>query len=521
MSLNEIFKKYRFTLAVSALTQEIQELPVTFYSYDVNTAKQEIVVNKDGQALPLTLASEVILVFKLNKAKVWVPIQIKDRVKGLLDFVIPDNLLGYSGEVLAGVFIRWNNGQSVDVGYFRFRMAKSLIDEDIEEIEGIYIPKFDELYERVMNQMDAIQERIEAGDFVSRNDYNQLPVRRRIQVTDWDALDNTVLGLRQGESAMVYANISALNSPWGGVNSVAGIAFLTASGQDNIAVEVYRSSNITLSDRKAMRFRGSSGWGEWKYGADTATRLQTPRTINDVAFDGTTNITVTADPTTTRIEANADLNSILTPGNYNNPLIVEATTIANTPLNEAFSLQVIRHGGNDRQACTQIFTNFQNQNSNFRRFIRNQNGAVWGPWFEIPLTVGTARTFDISVTRANQLSTARAITIGHASKTFDGSVNVSWSLSEIGISTEGDNQRGGSRIGNLIKNFGWIEVDDDGIFTVNFRIPYTTGAPSLILSSSHSTSWEMTSSTNTGFSIRALLFSNIRPVLISYQAEGI
>jgi len=286
-------------------------------------------------------------------------------------------------------------------------------------------------------QVDLLKAQIEMNDIVTQDEFNQLPVRRRIQVTDWDALDNTVLGLRHGESVMVYADTGSLNSPWGGINSMAGIAYLTSNNGDHIAIEVYRSSNTVTRDRKAMRFRGFNGWGEWKYGADTATRLQTPRTINGVAFDGSTNITVTADPTTTRIAANADLNSILTPGNYNNPLIAEATTIANTPLNEAFSLQVIRHGANDSSAGTQIFTNFQNQNSNFRRFIRNRNGAVWGPWFELPMTMGTARTYDMSVTRADQLAVPRNIVLNgdmSGNAWFDGSgdVNIRTTLDRQG-----------------------------------------------------------------------------------------
>ena len=196
--------------------------------------------------------------------------------------------------------------------------------------------------------------------------------------------------------------------------------------------------------------------------AATATRLQTARQINGVNFDGSANITITANPTTTRLAANANLNDIVTPGNYNNPLSAEAATIGNTPTNEAFSLQVIRHGGNDANAVTQIFTNFQNENSNFRRFMRNRNGIAWGAWFELPFSAGTARTFDMNVTRASQLTTARTIngtsfngtanittanwgtgrniTIGNHTVTgFNGSGNLAMTLAQIGAAPTSHN----------------------------------------------------------------------------------
>jgi len=324
-------------------------------------------------------------------------------------------------------------------------------------------------------------ERQDWNSRVTQNTFNDLPIRRRIQVTDWDALDNTVLGLRHGESVMVYADIGSLNSPWNGINSMSGHAYLTSNNGDHIAIEVYRSSNTVTRDRKAMRFRGFNGWGEWKYGADTATRLQTPRTINDVAFDGTTNITVTANPTTTRLTVNTNLNDVLTPGNYNCPLIDEATTMPNTPLNEAFSLQVIRHGGNVREACTQIFTTYHESSGRIRRFIRNQNGTVWGAWFELPIAVGAVRTYDMSVTRANQLATERTITIGNTSKIFNGSADVNWSINEIlGLIANGNADAGSARIGNLLINWGTATLRFVGTQTgyyeglVEFRESYTS-----------------------------------------------
>lgn len=56
----------------------------------------------------------------------------------------------------------------------------------------------------------------------------------------------------------------------------------------------------------------------------------------------------------------------------------------------------------------------------------NENGAI-----------SATGGFNGNATSASKLTTARTLTIGNTGKTFDGSANVSWSLSEIGAATSG------------------------------------------------------------------------------------
>lgn len=114
----------------------------------------------------------------------------------------------------------------------------------------------------------------------------------------------------------------------------------------------------------------------------TATALQNPRTINGVSFDGTADITVTAQPSYVSIPAGVDLDAYRTHGYYHCASNANAQNIANTPVNIAFSLQVIYNGANN--GVTQIFQTYQVLAGGMARYIRGYELQVgWGPWTKI------------------------------------------------------------------------------------------------------------------------------------------
>lgn len=76
------------------------------------------------------------------------------------------------------------------------------------------------------------------------------------------------------------------------------------------------------------------------------------------------------------IPSGRNLNDYTTPGFYYNPLNAEATNIANTPINESFTLEVSKHAG-----VRQTFTTFYYGKP--RTWIRNYYQGTWGSWFEI------------------------------------------------------------------------------------------------------------------------------------------
>jgi len=77
----------------------------------------------------------------------------------------------------------------------------------------------------------------------------------------------------------------------------------------------------------------------------------------------------------TKIPAGADLNSYETTGMYYNGYNKDVATMANAPIDNAFSLLVEKHAG-VKQTFTQYVT------GNPRTWVRNKYNGAWGAWVE-------------------------------------------------------------------------------------------------------------------------------------------
>ncbi|KFN93663.1 hypothetical protein TMUPMC115_0261 [Tetragenococcus muriaticus PMC-11-5] len=124
-----------------------KETKATFYSYDIDSGMVKINIEKDGQPLPLSKGTKVLI----NVVKLGLPQQklvynadIVDATKGITHWDIPEYLTGYKGKVRAGVFINLPNGQRLHGGYFKFNMGISEIDTNLEEFEEDYWQGWDE-----------------------------------------------------------------------------------------------------------------------------------------------------------------------------------------------------------------------------------------------------------------------------------------------------------------------------------------------------------------------------------------
>lgn len=112
--------------------------------------------------------------------------------------------------------------------------------------------------------------------------------------------------------------------------------------------------------------------------AGSATKLQTARNINGVAFDGTKNITITANPITNTM-TNQNLNDIKTPGFYN---AGGSNTVTNKPSGvDAFGLIVYKTAGG---YITQELTG--GNNNPMHKYIRQFDSSTWSNWTEMKYT---------------------------------------------------------------------------------------------------------------------------------------
>ena len=106
--------------------------------------------------------------------------------------------------------------------------------------------------------------------------------------------------------------------------------------------------------------------------AATATRLSSAKNINGVAFDGNSNITITANPTPNQLNE-IDLDTITTPGFYYGG---GGNGCANKPSGaDAFGMVVYKTANG---YVAQEFTN--GNNSPLTKYIRYYNSSVWSAW---------------------------------------------------------------------------------------------------------------------------------------------
>ena len=92
------------------------------------------------------------------------------------------------------------------------------------------------------------------------------------------------------------------------------------------------------------------------------------------------------------IPSGQNLNNYTKPGFYYNRSNAEAANISNTPVNDAFTLEVSKHAG-----YRQVFTRYNHDKP--RTWVRNYYAGTWGSWFEVFFASDFNSNFD---TRFNQ-----------------------------------------------------------------------------------------------------------------------
>lgn len=183
----------------------------------------------------------------------------------------------------------------------------------------------------------------------------------------------------------------------------------------------------------------------------SASKLTTARNINGVAFDGSGNITITANPTATRL-TDENLDDITTPGEY---FVTGNNAVTNKPSGvDAFSLQVFRSAGGWYEQVI-IGSNLLSG----KIYQRRRMNTAWSSWTSVYSELFKPSKSDVglgnvdntadsvkNVSSATKLTTARNITIGSAKKSFDGTADISFSLADIGASASSHTHNYASKV---------------------------------------------------------------------------
>ena len=218
-----------------------------------------------------------------------------------------------------------------------------------------------------------------------------------------------------------------------GTDNLGGLFYHASTNQPHV-FRVGTNNNVFVirDDNTKVTFSSNNnpfatvthdGVAKWLGNANTATKLQTARTINGVSFDGTANITI-ADSTKLPIAGGTMTGDLTLKGNPTADLMAATKKYVDDSIASAGGGDVLAAGNNS----------FTGANT-FQNLVTMVGGVVftsgtttlaWKNATQIVATIN-ASTYTGNSATATKLATARTITANLASSTagsFDGSANI-------------------------------------------------------------------------------------------------
>ena len=243
-------------------------------------------------------------------------------------------------------------------------------------------------------------------------------------------------GSSAGSSATLYLGVKPTNETVQArisTDNLGGLFYHASTNQPHV-FRIGTNNNVFVirDDDKKVAFSSNNipfatvthdGVAKWLGNANTATKLQTARTINGVSFDGTANITI-ADSTKLPIAGGIMTGDLTLKGNPTADLMAATKKYVDDSVASAGGGDVLAAGNNS----------FTGANT-FQNLVTMVGGAVFTSrtttlaWKNATQTVATinASTYTGNSATATKLATARTITANLASGTagsFDGSANI-------------------------------------------------------------------------------------------------
>jgi|GEM_PF-3776116 len=213
-------------------------------------------------------------------------------------------------------------------------------------------------------------------------------------------------GITDAASVTSLANYRPVGGVWPGANVPGNreFGFITNDGTGEIAFKSYNGTMNMIIDGDI--YCRDSSYIVWHAGNDGSGSGLDADLLDGIDGDGfMKNLGSTGSDS---------LNSILRPGNY-----YISDQSGGRPCTYGALLTV---GQFDTRS--QLALGYKNDPGMWYRGY-SPSGSNWDYWHQVAFT-------DSNVASATKLNTARSITIGNTAKSFDGTYNVSWSLSEIG-----------------------------------------------------------------------------------------
>ena len=251
-------------------------------------------------------------------------------------------------------------------------------------------------------------------------------------------------GSSAGSSATLYLGVKPTNETVQariGTDNLGGLFYHASTNQPHVFrigtnnnVFVIRDNNTKVvfsSNNNFFAMVTHDGVATWLGNANTATKLETARTINGVAFDGTANITI-ADSTKLPIAGGTMTGDLTLKGNPTADLMAATKKYVDDSVASAGGGGDVTAAGNNSFTGANTFQNLVTMVGGVV-FTSGTTTLAWKNATQIIATIN-ASTYTGNSATATKLATARTITANLASSTagsFDGSANTTVGVTGI------------------------------------------------------------------------------------------
>jgi 3-dehydroquinate synthetase len=164
----QALKHTEIVLNISSETRQVQQTNTEFMTYDYLTAKNTVRFLLDNEPFNLSEVSSVKFLFDLDLINVrrLEEATIENVEEGIVSLVLPNYIHQYSANLFVYVYIDFNDGRTLDAGFYQTRFSTSKIDEYLPDMEEFYVKKFEDLAQELRDFVEAQKQGFEA-DFES------------------------------------------------------------------------------------------------------------------------------------------------------------------------------------------------------------------------------------------------------------------------------------------------------------------------------------------------------------------
>lgn len=168
--MNQIKKQHELTINISAQSRSNTITNTTFFSMDVKTGKKIINFTHENEPVDLTAAT-VMLGFEFvgnHTSKIIDSkdgtVVIEDAQVGRCSVILPNYLYDYEGQVLVHVYIKYEDGRSLDCGVIVTEFEESWLDRELPQMSQFYVKRFEDLVHKINARANEILEDLDSGN---------------------------------------------------------------------------------------------------------------------------------------------------------------------------------------------------------------------------------------------------------------------------------------------------------------------------------------------------------------------